>query len=311
MSAKILSLGNAYFEIDSLHYPIDKVALNHETSGGMYELYPGGSALNFVRLCKSLGFETGFIGKIGRDLTGEAVQKMIEGEGIQFFPIVSSSVQTNLALNFVSDSGDQYLFVSGTASASLEAHELEEHLQSVLPGMDYFYLGGVFKFKNLIPKLKEITEFAKDKHVKVVLDHNRITNVITSKDKEIMCEVIPLVDYYLPSKDELIELYDVKSFEEAIDSLESERKGITVIKDAENGAIGIENGERISVPAFPVAVHNTVGAGDSFNAGFIRAQVDGLDFSQSLRFACATAALKISKPQLPTLDEVHSLCQMN
>lgn len=304
MSAKILSLGNAYFEIDSLHYPIDHIQINHETSGGMYEVYPGGSALNFIRLCKKLGFETSFIGKTGNDLTGEAVGKMIKDEGIQFYPIISSSVQTNLALNFVSDSGDQYMFVAGTAAASLEAHELEEHLQNIVSGVDYFYLGGIFKFKNLIPQLKTLVEFAKEKGVKVVLDHNRITNAITDEDKAKMREVIPLVDYYLPSKDELIELHGAPSLDEAIEMLVKERSGITVIKDAENGAIGIKDGQQIKVSAFSVPVHNTVGAGDSFNAGFLKGIEDGLEFEKAIRFACATAALKISKDTLPSYDDV-------
>jgi sugar/nucleoside kinase (ribokinase family) len=307
MSSRILAIGNAYFEIDSLHYPIDKVSLNHETSGGMYELYPGGSAINFIRICKQLGFETSFIGKTGDDLTGEAVDKMLKSEGIEFLPIVSSSVQTNLALNFVSDNGDQYLFVAGTAAQSLEIHELENHLKSSLPGVDYFYLGGIFKFKKLIPGLCELVNLAKSKESKVVLDHNRITNAITDEDKAKMREVIPLVEYYLPSKDELIELYGVASLDEAIEMLVKERSGITVIKDAENGAIGIRDGQQIKVAAFSVTVHNTVGAGDSFNAGFIRAQTDGLSLEKSIKFACATAALKISQKDLPTHEQVVTL----
>ncbi len=307
MSSKILAIGNAYFELDSLHYPIEKVSLNHETSGGMYELYPGGSAINFIRICKQLGFETSFIGKTGKDLTGDAVDKMLQGEGIEFLPITSDAVQTDLALNFVGDNGDQYLFVSGTAAQSLEIHELEQHLEQALRGRDYFYLGGIFKFKKLIPGLKELVAFAKSKGVKVVLDHNRITNAITEEDKAMMREVIPMVDYYLPSKDELIELYNASNIEDAIDQLRVERKGLTVVKDAENGAMGIDSDHILKVSAFPVSVHNTVGAGDSFNAGFIRAQTDGLPLEDSIRFACATAALKISQKELPTHDQVVRL----
>ncbi len=307
MSSKILAIGNAYFEIDSLFYPIDKVSLNHETSGGMYELYPGGSAINFIRICKQLGFQTSFIGKTGEDLTGEAVSKMLKGEGIEFLPITSSAVQTNLALNFVGDTGDQYLFVAGTAAQSLEIHELEEHLENSLVGIDYFYLGGIFKFKKLIPGLKELVILAKSKGSKVVLDHNRITNAITEEDKQMMRDVLPIVDYYLPSKDELIQLYNSSNIDEAISQLQNERQGLSVVKDAENGAIGINGGDIIKVPAFTVSVHNTVGAGDSFNAGFMRAHTDGMNLEESMRFACATAALKISQKDLPTIDQVVTL----
>jgi len=45
-------------------------------------------------------------------------------------------------------------------------------------------------------------------------------------------------------------------------------------------------------------VLHTIGAGDAFNAGFIRAVADGRDIQESMLFATATAALKISRPYM-------------
>ncbi len=49
-----------------------------------------------------------------------------------------------------------------------------------------------------------------------------------------------------------------------------------------------------TVKAYKVKSINTVGAGDSFNAGFIKAYINGMGFKESMKYACATAAIKIS-----------------
>jgi len=308
MKEKILSLGNIYFQIDSVHFPLgNKVDLNRELVGGEYMLYPGSSALNFVRVAKSLGLFPVFVGKMGNDIPGQQVSALLNKEGIEFYPIVSDTHQTNLAINYVSDNTDSLMFVSGDANQSLEKHEVEDKLQELFPDLKYLYLGGTFKLKSLLPALPEIISLAKKHDVKVILDHNRITNATTEEEKDIVRKIVPEVDFYLPSRDELLDLFSATSMEDAIEKLKSLVKNIVVVKDAENGSIGIRNGEVIKVPAFKVDTYNIVGAGDSFNAGFIRAQEEGMGLKESLRFANATAALKISMKGFPTYNDVVKL----
>jgi len=65
---------------------------------------------------------------------------------------------------------------------------------------------------------------------------------------------------------------------------------------------------RFSVPAYPVRVVDTTGAGDAFSAGFITAQLEGKSLEDSIEFANATANLKITKEgarALPTRKAVE------
>lgn len=310
MSSKVLSLGNIYFQIDSLNYPLgDRVEFNKELVGSDYIVYPGSSALNFVRVAKSLELLPVFVGKMGDDLPGRQVREMLGNEGIDFHPIISPSHQTNLAINYVQGSNKSLLFVSGTANQSMEASEVSSKFDELISNVEYLYLGGIFKLKKLLPHMLELIEKAKAENVKVVLDHNRVTNATSRQDIDLMRKIISEADIYLPSKEELTEVFGVQSLDEALNMLKEGNK-IVAVKDSNNGAYGIFNGNIIHVPAFPVSVKNTVGAGDSFNAGFIRAQIDGLDLEKSLRFACATAALKISSDFPPTVKEVAALAQL-
>jgi len=310
MNAKVLSLGSIYFEIDSLHYPLTgDIPLNREFVGNEYQISAASSALTFAKVCASLGLESEFLGKMGNDIPGRELLQMVKDANVRMDPIISDTHQTNLSIHYLNDHGDFAMFNSGNANESLEAHEIEEKIYDLFPQVQYVYIGGVFKLKALLPKLPGIVEMARKNNVLVVFDHNRITNITTDAEKEIVKSVIAQVDYYFPSKEELLELLGLSSLDEAIEKVKSMTNNFVIIKDADNGAIGIREGGIYKVPAFKVQVLNSIGAGDSFNAGFVRAQVDGMNLEDSIKFANATAALKISKKELPTYQEVNRLCQ--
>lgn len=83
--------------------------------------------------------------------------------------------------------------------------------------------------------------------------------------------------------------------------------GCVVIKRGEAGAVVLERngssagttGEQTFVPGYPVEVQTTVGAGDSFNAGFLLAIQEGTPAAQAARFGNAVAATVVSTPDRP------------
>jgi sugar/nucleoside kinase (ribokinase family) len=63
------------------------------------------------------------------------------------------------------------------------------------------------------------------------------------------------------------------------------------VKLGARGALGVRGGQQIYVPSIPVQVADTVGAGDSFDAGFIYGYLHGWSLEKALRFANACGAL--------------------
>ena len=312
MKTKILSLGNAYFQIDSIAYPLpNPIPLGKELVGKKYIVSAASSALIFARVCASLEMEPYFIGKIGDDILGKEAVRMVKEGGVIFEPIISDNHQTNISINYVNDKGESVMFVSGNANQSLTSAEITEKMDIFLKKVEFLYLGGVFKLTSLLPTISEIIKNAHDNNVKVILDHNRITNLTNDEDKELMKKIVAEVDFYFPSNDEALELWGATSIDEALEKISKATKAKIVIKNSKEGAVGLENEKVIRSDAFSVEIMNTVGAGDSYNAGIIRAQIDGLSFENSLKFANATAAIKISRKELPTLEEIKKLCHMN
>jgi sugar/nucleoside kinase (ribokinase family) len=305
MKPVILSLGTMYLDIIYHNFPYGSgLVPNQEVVGNSYEVVPGGSALNFARVCAAIDLTPVFIGKTGKDKTGQLLRELVEEAGIIPAFVQSHKVTTNIGMNYIGEDESSIMTVAGSANQSLAFQEVEDEIAGFFGDIKYLYLGGGFKLKSLLLHYDQIIREAREKKVKIVLDHGRVTNSVTDTEIKIIKKVLPLVDYYLPSRDELLAVWEVAGIKEAIKKIRKVSDAIVVVKDAESGAYGFSQKKTVEVPIFKVKVKNTVGAGDSFNAGFIKAQEDGLNFVESIRFACATAALKISQDKLPTVGEI-------
>ena len=63
------------------------------------------------------------------------------------------------------------------------------------------------------------------------------------------------------------------------------------VKRGREGAVACRDGQIVRLPAFPVHVVDTTGAGDSFDAGFLYGYLHGWPLERSLGLACACGAL--------------------
>lgn len=80
--------------------------------------------------------------------------------------------------------------------------------------------------------------------------------------------------------------------EEAVGALTQRNVHRTAVTRGDEGAVLLDGGTVIDVPAFEVAVEDTTGAGDAFTAGLIHAWVlDNSSAGEAGRFAAAAAAL--------------------
>jgi sugar/nucleoside kinase (ribokinase family) len=74
-----------------------------------------------------------------------------------------------------------------------------------------------------------------------------------------------------------------------------------------DGALGISQSQKIHAKSIPVNVVDTVGAGDTFDAGFIYGYLQGWELEKSLRLACVCGALSTQAAggtsAQPTLNE--------
>lgn len=293
---RVLAIGGIYVDINCFDYPHEgQIEAEIELDGDRYEAIAGGSGVNFGRLCVALGLEATFVGKIGADPMGHLAKELLTQDGIQPALAVDETVQTNVAVNLVNAKGVTIMPGMGNANQALGPDDVLSVVEPLLADLDYLYLGTCLKLKRLLPIYEQLAKDARAQNVVVVVDHGRVVPGADEQDVRSVRELVLTADLYLPSRDEFLKVWGVDSIEAGLRLLaENDTAPVTVVKDGENGALTWQDGQLKQVPAFPTEIANTVGAGDSFNAGLIDAQADGLPLLESMRFGCAVAALKIS-----------------
>ncbi|HSW65705.1 MAG TPA: PfkB family carbohydrate kinase [Bacillota bacterium] len=306
MKHDLLAIGGAYVDINVPNFPLPEagLALETETVGQAYRLEPGGSAVNFARLCAALQISTAFIGKAGNDEMGRILSELLTQAGVDPALMFSDKVSTNVSFNMVNSAGKSIMAVAGTANQALAADEVYTQASQRLATSAYLFLGGCFKLKSLMSAFVRLAQDAKAAGTKVVLDHARLNSGVTEAEKQAVRELALLADYYLPSAGEFMELWDAPSIEAGLHALSGRTSGVIVVKNSDKGVVAWLDGTIVTVPAFAVTPLHTIGAGDSFDAGFIAALHKGQTPLASIRFGCATAALKISQEALPTHAQV-------
>jgi sugar/nucleoside kinase (ribokinase family) len=114
------------------------------------------------------------------------------------------------------------------------------------------------------------------------------------------------VDILFGNESEIKSLYQVDTFEEALEAARAEAK-IAVLTRSEKGSIVIKGGETHAVPAAPVArVVDTTGAGDLYASGFLHGFTHGKPLAECARLGGIAAAEIIShvgaRPEKPLKD---------
>jgi ribokinase len=129
-------------------------------------------------------------------------------------------------------------------------------------------------------------------------------------------QVLELAEIVVPNQIELRSLTGMpaSSRDEAFaaaDALLTRGPRAVIVTMGAEGAIAMTRDDRSAVPAFPIDVVDTVGAGDAFCAGLAVRLGQGAPLSNALRFASAAGALACTRPgaepSMPRSQEVEAL----
>jgi sugar/nucleoside kinase (ribokinase family) len=164
-------------------------------------------------------------------------------------------------------------------------------------------------------------EFMGGEDAAKVLAHARANEVITSADVlapgdpgllEWIAPALPELDYLLPNEEQVLGFTGATDLEEGCRALVERGVGCVAATRGADGALVVDAGPAVAVPAFQVDVVDTTGCGDAFSAGFLRGLDLGGDRAEAARMGCATAALVAEGLGTDhgsfTLDDVQAMC---
>jgi sugar/nucleoside kinase (ribokinase family) len=248
----------------------------------------GSSSAIFAHNLSLLGSRVGFTSCIGGDPLGKfCVDRLVESgvdvSGVKYLAgkITGVTVILPLAKN------RQILTYPGTTFDLQRTHLDLDYLTSAA----HFHLSSLFLLRALRPDLPELFRRMKQSGLTTSLDTNDDPEDLWREDVQ---SVLKNVDVFLPNEREACKLAGTNDVDSALDAL-SQLVSLVVIKCGMQGALAKRGKDRFQAASFSVLPVDTVGAGDSFNAGFLHKFVRGAGLQDCLEYGNASAAFSTSR----------------
>ena len=259
----------------------------------------GSSSVIFACGAARLGLKVAFIGVCGQDVFGRfMIDEMQKGDVDVSNVIVRSDGQTGLSV-ILNQASDRAILTYSGLIAELQASDISDDL---LSKSRHLHIASYFLQKKLQPDLLALFQRARSLGLTTSLD----TNYDPIEKWTGFDELLAVTNVFLPNEKEAMSLSGESNVDLAASRLGSKMETL-VIKLGAEGALGIREGERVRVASIPVKVIDTVGAGDSFDAGFLYGYLNQWSLEKSLRLACVCGALSTQQAggteNQPTLEE--------
>jgi sugar/nucleoside kinase (ribokinase family) len=236
------------------------VEIKAATKGIERSVSAGGSVANTIHALGLLGASPGYIGSVGRDVTGEFFAAELRSAGVDPVLFLRES-DTGTAVALVTPDSERTFATHLGAAVELNAGELNAEL---FKGYDILYLEGYLVI-NYALTLKAC-QLAKSMGMLVAIDLSSY-NVVEGFRKQFEEIVTDYVDICFANEEEAKALTGLDA--EAAAGMISKSCSVVVVKTGSKGSIIRSGNEVIHVPTIPVAPLDTTGAGDMYAAGFL------------------------------------------
>ncbi len=250
--------------------------------------YSGGGAANTAAGVAALGGSAGFIGAVARDRAGYNFDEDMRNIGVETRNVVIKNAEENTGtvFSFITTDGERTMLDYPGVSHQLRDQDINWDL---IKGYKVVFLEGYMWDDNGSPEF-----------VYKALDIGRAAGVTTAfalgsaemaiRYRDVFTALLDKVDILFANEVEIMEMLQVKTFQEAVNKLKNRVK-IAVITRGAQGAMVITKDMQLHVPAQKIEkVMDTTGAGDMFAAGFLYGYTHNLNLEQSAKLGCLLAS---------------------
>ncbi|WNO71032.1 PfkB family carbohydrate kinase [Streptomyces sp. AM8-1-1] len=254
-SAAVLVVGEAL---------IDLVPVPGEP--GVLRAQPGGAPANVAVGLALLGRRVCFAGGLGDDGFGRSVEQWLTGAGVDLGLSARADLPTALAVADPGSSGNAYHFhLEDTATFRLPRPAEEAARFGAV------YVGGLAAVVE--PAARAVAAVAQEaaRHSLLVVDPNvredRTVDAVRGLRR--LRDLCALAHVVKASDEDLVRLWPDTDPDRSCRRLADEGRLVVVTRGAQGATAYVPGGEPVSVPAVPVEVVNTIGAGDAFMTGIL------------------------------------------
>jgi sugar/nucleoside kinase (ribokinase family) len=276
--------------LDVILYDLpEELPPEHEFLTDRMMLTLGSSSAIVAHNLAALGSRVGFQSRIGDDSLGQSALQRLNESGVDVSRVlkVPGPVKTALTVVLQHPNWRNILTYSGTiVDLTLDDLDLQ-----FLTDSRHFHLSSFYLQKGLRPYVPELFRTLKQAGLTISLDTNDDPE---DRWEGHLFESLRYVDVFLPNAREAKKIVRTDDLEVAVTKL-AEIVPIVVIKMGAEGAVAQRGNERLQSPAQRVNFVDPVGAGDSFDAGFLHRFVRGSDLGTCLALGNRAAAFSTTR----------------
>jgi sugar/nucleoside kinase (ribokinase family) len=272
----------------------------------------GGNGANSAYVLATLGAQVILSSAVGYDKPGDMAFDWLAEQEVELHAINRRSNYTTSTNTIITD--DTLNRISFFHAGASDSFRLEDIPSKVFRKAGVLLLTGY----SLLPQLRSEGYLS-------ILSTARRNGAITAFDigpaigqpvkLAELAPLLPTIDYLITNDYELAICTGSQDLETGIAQLLESGAKYVVVKQGKDGALVRGENLRIDEPGFAVSARFTVGAGDSFNAGFLYGIGQSWDPARAVRFGNATAALVVSSAQgvlgSPAAEQVEAFVNEN
>ncbi|MFE9656612.1 PfkB family carbohydrate kinase [Micromonospora sp. NPDC006431] len=264
-----------------------------------------GGGLNVMASAARQGLPVAYAGMHGIGPFGDLARAQLAQAGVELVQPALPELDTGFSVALIDPAGERTFATSVGAEARLGSADLARIALS--PGDVVYVSGYSLAYPSNGPALAAWLPTVAPE-VTVIVDPGPLVAEIPGS---VLASVYERADWWSCNEREARILTEHADPEAAAASLAARtgRAGV-VVRTGPQGAVLATDDRSVRVPAFPVTVVDTNGAGDAHVGAFVAALVSGLDPVQAVRRANAAAALAVTRhgpATAPTAVEVDEL----
>jgi sugar/nucleoside kinase (ribokinase family) len=293
-------LGNA--TLDVICSPVGEVPRHTSVRFEDVRVSPGGCGSNAAIGLAALGVPAALVASIGKDDSSFLLKRYWERVGLDYSRVQSHGDRpTGVSIGLVDSQGERrFIHTSGAnARLTVDSLEIEELAQA---GARALHVAGFFVLPGLLDgRMSQPLREAQQLGLITSLD---VVENPAMHEPQALWPCLPYLDVLLCNLQEAEIMTGEQAPDTAARALRERGANVVVIKLGAQGcwvegsspAIEIAGGKPLSarVPAQPVQVVDSTGAGDAFAAGLVTALLRGDDLFAACEFANQTGARIVS-----------------
>ncbi|HBL77353.1 MAG: carbohydrate kinase [Bacteroidetes bacterium GWF2_42_66] len=256
-----------------------------EVIAGKMTLTLGSSSAIFASNIASLGARVAFIGKIGNDKFGEIVLESLQKKKVDISMIkIDKNVGTGatVVLNVDEDRANT------TYPGAMDHLTINDITEYDIEKARHLHFSSYFLQPGMWGNLGELFRKAKKLGLTTSFDMQWDPKETWELD---IADVLPNVDIFLPNEKEIMFLTGKDNLDDAINSIKA-YTNILIVKRGNKGSLVHHKGQLINLqPFLNSQVVDSIGAGDSFNAGYIYKFINGHSIEECQKFGNLTGAV--------------------